>query len=222
MCGRFTLTMDIEDLQESFPGVDFGLYLKPNYNIAPSQGILAIPNSDRTKASLFHWGLIPPWSKEKNISYKMINARSETLAEKPSFKKPFRSRRCLVLADGFYEWKKENGTKIPTYIRLKSGRPFAFAGLWEKWMEGGQSPVHSCTIITTEANELLQAVHHRMPVILSQKDYDLWLNSEEESPETLQKLLVPYDSDKMEYYPVSTLVNNPRHNNSDCIKAVSA
>jgi len=214
--------MDIEDLQDAFPGVDFGMYLKPNYNIAPSQNILAIPDFDKAKASLFHWGLIPSWSKDKDISYKMINARSETLAEKPSFKKPFKNQRCLILSDGFYEWKRDKEKKIPTHIRLKSGKPFAFAGLWEKWIQGGQLPVFSCTIITTSANSLLQPVHPRMPVILKREDYNLWLDSDEKSPEILQKLLVPFEPDEMEYHPVSSFVNNPNNNSPECIKAISA
>ncbi len=222
MCGRFTLTVDIEELQEAFPGVDFGLYMKPSYNIAPSQSILSISNATPQKAQLFHWGLIPPWSKDKKIAYKMINARSETLADKPSFKSPFRSKRCLILADGFYEWKKEGDKKIPTYIRLKSKKPFAFAGLWETWNQEKNQPIHSCTIITTEANPLLKPVHHRMLVILKKTDYDLWLDPTAVKPETLQHLLEPYDSNELEYFPVSTVVNSPRNNSPECVVPASA
>jgi putative SOS response-associated peptidase YedK len=214
--------MDIEELQEEFPGVDFGFYLKPNYNVAPSQAVLAIPNFENRKALPFHWGLIPPWSKDKNIGYKMINARAETLSEKPNFRKPFQNQRCLILANGFYEWKKEGDIKQPYYIRLKSGKPFAFAGLWEKWTQSGHDPLFSCTIITTEANDLLASLHQRMPVILQPNHYQLWLDSGVSKSDRLSDLLLPYDPDKMTFHPVSTLVNSPRNNNPDCVKALVA
>lgn len=222
MCGRFTVAMDVEELQEAFPGVDFGLYLKPNYNVAPSQQVLVIPNFNPTKALPFHWGLIPSWSKDKKIGYKMINARAETLHEKPSLKKPYRSQRCLVPANGFFEWKKQGNQKTPIYIQLASKKPFAFAGLWEKWEPHDQEPIQSFTIITTEANDALKSVHQRTPVILKPKDYSLWLNPEIKEFDQLSDLLVPYATDNMIYHPVSTLVNSPKNNDPECIKEAVA
>lgn len=221
MCGRFTLTVDIEDLQEAFPGVDFSFYLKPSYNIAPSHNVLAITNTEPKKAKQYHWGLIPSWAKDKKIAYKMINARAETLAEKPSFKNPYRKKRCLIFSDGYFEWKKEAKDKVPIYIRMKSGKPFTFAGLWETWKQGDQPVINSCTIITTEANESLKDVHHRMPVILKNSDYDQWLDSSLQDPEILNSLLTPYDNEEMEYYPISTFVNSPKNNSPKCIEAAS-
>lgn len=220
MCGRFTVSMDIEELQQAFPGVDFGLYLKPNFNVAPSQTVLAIPDFESSKAHAFHWGLVPPWSKDKSIGYKMINARAETLAEKPSFRKPLQKQRCLIPTNGFFEWKAAGNTKQPYYIRLKSGKPFAFAGLWEKWMQSDQEPLYSCTIITTVANELLQTLHQRMPVILPPDHYPTWLDTSIVESDRLSALLKPYGSEQMSFFPVSTLVNNPRNNSPDCVQAV--
>ncbi len=220
MCGRFSFTMDMDELQEAFPGVDFGLYFDKSYNIAPSQNIMAITNVNSKNAGLFHWGLIPSWSKDKKIGYKMINARSETLAEKPSFKNAYKKQRCLIPADGFYEWKKETTTKTPFHIRMKSGKPFAFAGLWEKWQNPTEGIIYSCTIITTEANSLVKQVHHRMPVILAPEKYDVWLDPEIQQPAELGKLLVPFDADKMTSYPVSAMVNSPKNNTPDCVKPV--
>lgn len=222
MCGRFTLSMDTDELQVEFPNVDFGLYLNPSYNIAPSQKVLAISNEDHHKASLYHWGLIPSWSKDRKIGSKMINARGETLVEKPSFKQPFRRQRCLIVADGFYEWKKEGGAKIPVYIHLKKRKPFAFAGLWDRWQSPDGEHLHSCTIITTEANELLKPIHLRMPVILKSSDYQLWLGRTIEEPEELQGLIRPFESDQMAFYPVSTFVNSPANNTPKCIQPQSA
>jgi putative SOS response-associated peptidase YedK len=218
MCGRFSLNTDMEDLQEAFPGIDFGLYLNPSYNIAPSQNVLTIAGSNPDKAALYHWGLVPPWSKDQKIGYKMINARSETLAEKPSFKRPYKKQRCLIPASGFFEWKKENESKIPMHIHLKSGKPFAFAGLWEVWGGNKELPLYSCTIITTEANELLKEVHHRMPVILKQGDYEVWLDSKVEDTDRLNDLLKPFSADEMDYFPVSKFVNSPANNTPECIK----
>lgn len=222
MCGRFTLSMDIEALQEAFPGVDFGVYLTPSFNIAPSQPVLAISNQNPSKAQLLHWGLIPSWSKDRKIAYKLINARGETLAEKPSFKRPFRQQRCLIIADGFYEWKKEAGAKVPVYIHLKEKTPFAFAGLWDQWRSTEGDLIQSCTIITTEANELLSPVHHRMPVILPPTDYSFWLDKTIEHPEELQRVIRSFESDQMTYYPVSTFVNSPTNNTPKCIESLSA
>ena len=174
---------------------------------------------------LFHWGLIPSWAKDPKIGNQMINARSETLSEKPSFRSAYKRRRCLVLADGYYEWQKIPGekTKQPVYIRLKSQKPFAFAGLWEVWKGTGMDePLRSCTIITCPPNAVLAEIHHRMPVILPAEAYAAWLAPDEQSAETLQSLLVPYADEEMEAYSVSRFVNRPANNSPECIAPVDA
>ncbi|MCJ7700742.1 MAG: SOS response-associated peptidase, partial [Anaerolineales bacterium] len=182
MCGRFTLTVDPADLQEAFYWVNFGnASLSPRYNIAPTQGVAVVTNNGENKLDFFTWGLVPFWAKDPSIGNRMINARAETLAEKPSFRNAFKRRRCLILADGFYEWKKipDNKTKIPTYIRLKDGKPFAFAGLWENWHSPDGSQILSTTIITTQPNDLVKPIHNRMPVILPEDSYQAWLTPDE-------------------------------------------
>ncbi|MDH3944981.1 MAG: SOS response-associated peptidase, partial [Anaerolineae bacterium] len=160
---------------------------------------------------LFTWGLVPSWSKDPKMGSRMINARAETLAEKPSFRAAYKRRRCLILADGFYEWVKKPGhkTKTPHYIQLTSGQPFAFAGLWEYWQGDDGSEIKSCTIITTEPNSLIGKLHNRMPVILPPETYDLWLDPGEASREQLDPLLKAYPSEEMKHHPISTLVNSP-------------
>jgi len=216
MCGRFALTMDLPELEALFPWVEFSDNHRPRYNVAPSQDILVIPNLIEKKAQMYCWGLIPHWAKDIKIGYKMINARSETLAEKPSFKTAYRKQRCLILADGFYEWKKEASKKTPYYIRLKTTQPFGFAGLWERWQKSPGEFIHSCTIITTDANELVKPIHQRMPVILDNENYQVWLDPDEQAPDRLQHLLKPYPTEMMEAFPVSTVVNSPRNEGPDC------
>ena len=165
-------------------------------------------NSDR-KLELFQWGLIPSWAKDPKIGNKMINARAETLAEKPSFRSALKRRRCLVVADGFYEWKKTGAAKTPMFIQLKDGRPFAFAGLWEVWQPPDGSLIKTCTIITTEPNALMADIHNRMPAILSPEAYDLWLTPGELSADAVLPLLKPYDPTQMKATPVSARVNSP-------------
>jgi putative SOS response-associated peptidase YedK len=224
MCGRFTLTADPDQLREAMPWLEIPSGVKPRYNIAPSQPVAVIPNDGLNKLDFFTWGLIPSWAKDPQIGNRMINARSETLAEKPSFRNAFRRRRCLILADGFYEWKSVIGegksTKIPMYIRLKNGNPFAFAGLWEVWNSIDGSKILSTTIITTNPNELLRDIHNRMPVILPTESYSQWLNPQEVDPQDLQPLLQPYSSDEMVAFPVSRRVNDPAHENPDCVLPV--
>ena len=217
MCGRFALTIELSELQAAFPWIDIGSVYKPRYNIAPSQEVLAFPNIPNGKAGWFRWGLIPSWAKDKKIGYKMINARSETVGEKPSFRNAFKKRRCLIPADNFYEWKKEGDGKIPYCIRMKDARPFAFAGLWEQWT-AGQETIFSCSIITTEANEVLQPIHHRMPVILSTADYETWLDPKHQDDKHLSQLLTPYATDEMTAFPISKQINNPRNEGPDCLK----
>jgi putative SOS response-associated peptidase YedK len=181
MCGRFTLVADPNDLREAFPWVNIPDGINPRYNVAPSQPVAVIPNDGKNRLDFFTWGLIPSWAKDPAIGNRMINARAETLIEKPSFRTAFRRRRCLIPADGFFEWKVEPGrkTKTPMYIRLKSGKPFALAGLWERWDSPDGSTIFSCTIITTQPNELMQVIHNRMPVILPPQAYSLWLDPAE-------------------------------------------
>jgi len=218
MCGRFTLTVDPADLQNLFglsesPPHD----LVPRYNIAPSQPVAVIANADQRKLELFKWGLIPSWAKDSKIGYRLINARAETLAEKPSFRTALKRRRCLILADGFYEWKKDGKNKTPMYIQLNDGTPFAFAGLWETWKGPDDTLIKSCTIITTDANALLKEIHDRMPVILPDKAWPLWLTPEELPAEKTLPLLKPFAASRMKAVAVSALVNNPRFDSPECV-----
>ncbi|HEC61303.1 MAG TPA: SOS response-associated peptidase [bacterium] len=219
MCGRFTLTADMNALQESFPWLSIPTGLEPRYNIAPSQPVAVVPNDGVNQMDFFVWGLITSWAKDPRIGNRMINARAETLAEKPSFRAAFRRRRCLVLADGFYEWRKDPGikTKTPMYLHLKSKEPFAFAGLWEIWHSKDGSEVRSCNIITTQPNSLVQSIHNRMPVILPREAYSKWLKPGEQDPTQLSPLLLPYPAEEMIAYPVSRLVNKPQNDRPQCI-----
>jgi putative SOS response-associated peptidase YedK len=209
MCGRFTLTVNPADLEDTFSNYSFPEKFAPRFNIAPTQPVLAIPNDDKYKADFFLWGLIPMWAKDPSISSRLINARAETLAEKPAFRGSYRHKRCLILADGFYEWKSFSGkkTKTPYFIHMKNRRPFAIAGLWDHWESPDGSNINTCTIITTTPNELMESIHSRMPVILHTRDYAKWLDPSPQTPENLQPLLRPYPTDEMSAYAVSTLVN---------------
>lgn len=219
MCGRFTLTADPNQLRQEFAWLNIPVDTAPRYNVAPSQPVAVIPNDGRKTLDHYVWGLIPSWAKDPSIGNRMINARAETAAEKPSFRSAFRHRRCLIPADGFYEWQKIPGEKrkIPLYIRLKSGRPFFFAGLWESWDSPDGANILSCTILTTEPNEMMGPIHNRMPVILPPEAYELWLSITEKKTDDLQAVLKPYPSDQMTVYPVSTLVNNPTNETAACI-----
>lgn len=218
MCGRFALTMDLPELEEAFPWVEFGSGHKARYNIAPSQNVLTIPNQPGDRSAFFRWGLIPHWSKDAQIGNKMINARSETVMEKPSFKQPFKKRRCLIPASGFYEWKKEPSGKVPYYITREDARPFAFAGLWELWSPEGIDPVYSCAIITTDANETLKPIHHRMPVILDPSEYRGWLGLETASEDDLKEMMRSRPTDNITVFPVSKTVNSPKNDRPDCVQ----
>ena len=189
---------------------------RPNYNAAPTQNLPVILNSDPTTISLSRWGLIPSWAKEQKIGNRMINARAETLLQKPSFKTPFRKHRCLVLADSFYEWKKTSDGKIPHRIALKDNQPFAFAGIWEVWTNPDGQEIRSFSIITTEPNQLMKPLHHRMPVILKKENEGKWLQEIEISE--AQAMLEPYPLEDLEAYPVSTLVNSPRNNSEEVLQ----
>jgi putative SOS response-associated peptidase YedK len=218
MCGRFTLRTPQAVLIEHFR-VNSVPALIPRYNIAPTQQIGVVREAAPSLREFvsMQWGLIPRWAKDPKIASQMINARGETAAEKPSFRDAFKRRRCLIVADGFYEWQKSGGKiKQPYYIRMKDNRPFGFAGLWERWGE-----LESCTILTTEPNELCATVHDRMPVILGPADYDQWLDHSVTDAAKLQPLLDAYPASEMVAEPVSTHVNNVRNNDEACIAPVS-
>jgi putative SOS response-associated peptidase YedK len=216
MCGRFTLRVSAQEVAQVFQ-VDGVPEFTPRFNVAPTQQVLAIRLRDGHRQASFHqWGLIPSWADDPKIGYRMINARADGVAVKPSFRSAFKRSRCLIVADGFYEWKKNGKAKQPYFIRLKSDKPFAFAGLAEHWHRDDKT-IDSATIITTEPNELTATVHDRMPVILSPNDYDLWLDPEFEDKEKLQSLLRPYPAVEMTAFPVSTLVNSPKNENPACI-----
>ena len=222
MCGRFTLTIDPEHLQEAFPWAVIPNDLRPRFNIAPAQPVAVIPNTGDNRLAMFRWGLIPSWAKDPSIGDRMINARAESLAEKPSFRNAYRRRRCLILTDGFYEWKQNPGmkSKQPMYIRLKDGQPFAFAGLWEQWNAPDGTEIRSCTIITTQPNALLEPIHNRMPVILPSDAYPLWLSAEDQQPAQLNELLIPYPAEAMIAFPVSKMVNRPEYDAPELIRPV--
>jgi putative SOS response-associated peptidase YedK len=219
MCGRFTLTATPDQLQDAFPQFNVPQQMTPHFNIAPSQPIPVVANDGANRVDYFSWGLIPSWAKDPSIGNKMINARAETLAEKPSFRAAYKRRRCLVLTDGFYEWQAIPGEKRkqPQYITLADRKPFAFAGLWEQWFSPDGSEIKSATIITTAPNEMMSKLHNRMPVILHPDDYARWLDPAEKSKDDLQNLLVSFPSELMAHYPVSTLVNSPANDLPDCI-----
>lgn len=222
MCGRFTLRTKAAELAERFlfEPVDGAADWSPRFNIAPTQSVAAVrmkKDRDQRELAQLRWGLIPSWAKDPTIGNRMINARAETIADKPAFRAAFRRRRCLVLADGYYEWQKTDKGKQPFHIRMRDGRAFAMAGLWEIW-HGDGDPVHSCTVITTAANDLTAPLHDRMPVILHDDDCRLWLAGDESDLEKLQQLLQPFDSGEMAAMAVSTFVNNVRNQGEKCLE----
>lgn len=218
MCGRYTQTADPAKLTERFRLEPPGPGISRRYNIVPTQDAPIVANDNPKRLRLMRWGLVPSWAKDAAIGNRMINARAETLAEKPSFKKPLERRRCLVLADGFYEWRAAAGhAKIPVRIVLKSREPFAFAGLWDLWRGTEGRELATFTIITTHANELLKPIHDRMPVILRPADEEKWLDPGQVDAAKLAPLLNPYPSEEMAAYDVSTLVNSPKNDSAACI-----
>ena len=222
MCGRFTLTVDPQQLQESFPWIAISKDYQRRYNVAPTQQIAIVANNGEQRIEYYVWGLIPFWAKDPNLGLRLINARSETIAEKPAFRSSFQKKRCLILADGFYEWSSspESKAKTPMYIRLKSHKPFAFAGLWDIWTSPNGNEIRSCTIITTSPNPLMAPIHNRMPVILSPEEYQAWITPGQIQPSTLVPLLDPYPADEMEAFPVSRLVNSPNNDSPACISQI--
>lgn len=224
MCGRFTLTATLEevlnrfDIEEFLDEENYG----PNYNVAPTQSVLVIINNgSMNKMGYLRWGLIPPWAEDMSIGNKMINARSETLLEKSSFRSPFRKKRCIVIADSFYEWKKiDRNTKTPMRIKLKNNDLFGMAGLWEQWKTPEGKSIFTCTVITTSPNELMKDIHDRMPVILRPEDEKIWLDPTISDMTKLTQLLQPLETDLMEAYEVSSLVNSPKNNSIELIQNI--
>lgn len=220
MCGRFLLVTLGRDLAERFelaeePSVE------PRYNIAPTQMVAAIRvdvDKRQRRLTMLKWGLIPFWAKDMTIGSRMINARAETVADKPAFRAAFKHRRCLVPADGFYEWKREKGKKQPYLIRMADLSPFAFAGLWEQWKDPEGNMVESCTILTTDANPLIEPIHDRMPVILPPPDYDLWLNPGVKKRDALEPLLRAYPREEMTMSPANPKVNSSTYDAPECME----
>jgi len=224
MCGRFVQNFTLETLEKIFNVSSTSPDTSSNFNVAPTQEILTIlKNDDEYKLERLHWGLVPFWAKDVSIGSRMINARAETVASKPSFRNAFKKRRCLIPASGFYEWKGEKGHKQPYYITIPSGEPFTFAGLWESWTdkEGDDDSVYkSCTIITTSASNSIVELHNRMPVILDPKVYDQWLDVELQDAKELESILKEGSINEMKYHPVSTIVNSVKNNDPNCIKPI--
>lgn len=223
MCGRFTLFASFEKILEEFDiqrAIE-EIFYEASYNIAPSQLILSIINDGvKNRMGFLKWGLIPSWAKDEKIASKMINARSETVNEKPSFKKSFYQRRCIIPMDSFYEWKREGNTKIPMRIKMKDDSLFGVAGLWDTWKTPTGEAIHTCTILTTEPNDLMKEIHDRMPVILPKEQQMIWLNPYNRDEHQLQTLLVPFDKDQMVAYPVSDKVNSPKNNSAELIERI--
>ena len=222
MCGRFTLTSDPAELQGHFGFLseftdseffDHG----PRYNIAPTQDVLTVTNDGQRRGELMRWGLVPFWAKDLKAGARMINAVGETVSTKPAFKAALRKRRCLVLANGFYEWQKNGKRRLPTYIYPESGEPLAFAGLWETWKSPEGLVIRSCTIITTSANSFIEPLHTRMPVILSDETQALWLDPLTEDTTNLEPLLIPAPEEFLTSHPVSETVNSVRNQGSELI-----
>ena len=224
MCGRFVGFRPLEELRLHFPIDVADIEVSPNYNVAPTQEILAIARHDeQNHLEKYHWGLVPIWAKDKSIGNRMINARSETVAAKPSFRNAFKKRRCLILADGFYEWKGEKGNKQPMFLTLPDGSPFAFAGLWEIWDNKGkeETPYRSATILTREASEAVVSIHDRMPVILKPAVFNAWLDPKNNDIESLQEIIKDQINTELNAVPVSKQVNSVKNNRPDNIRPVS-
>jgi putative SOS response-associated peptidase YedK len=222
MCGRYTLSTPADELALLFDISELPMVV-PRYNMAPTQqaAVVRVPApGEPRRLDLLKWGLIPYWAKEAAIGNRMINARAESVAEKPAYRTSFKNKRCLIAADGFYEWKKEGKTKQPYLIHRQDGKPFAFAGLWSIWRdpEQGGQPVETFTILTTDANDLLRPLHDRMPVIVDRENFDLWLDPKVGDPEKLQPLLVPHAAEGFEAFPVSRAVNSPAYDAPNCIE----
>jgi putative SOS response-associated peptidase YedK len=216
MCGRYTLTADGETVRTAYGLVDPPFDYRPRYNIAPQQDVLVVANGKQgRRAGVMRWGLVPGWADNANEGARMINARSETVTERTAFRDAFERRRCLIPADGFYEWRQAAGVKIPMRITLDE-KPFAFAGIWERWQKGDTAPLYTCSILTTSPAESIASIHDRMPVILRPEQYDIWLDHGTDET-TLRSLLQPYPGQDLRAYVVSTLVNRVDNDGPDCI-----
>jgi len=221
MCGRFSMFTYIKAVKDRFKIDDILATIDPRYNIAPAQKIAAVVQRERRQLVEMKWGLVPSWAKDSKIGNRLINARAETAATKPAFRSAFKKRRCLILADSFFEWQKSGDVKTPMLIRLKSEEPFAMAGLYEYWKMKSGKLLESCAIVTTAANDFMKPIHHRMPVILQPENEDKWLDPEFQNLEGITPLLKPVDSDLLEAYEVSTYVNSPRNQDSNVIRPVN-
>ena len=225
MCGRFTLSAEFNEILDRFAiesAIAEDLY-NPSYNVAPSQPVLSVINDgNRNRLGYLKWGLIPSWAKDEKIGFKLMNARAETLAEKPSFRDAYKKRRCLIVADSFYEWKHlDQHTKIPMRIKLKTNKLFAMAGIWERWKSPKGNTIFTCTVITTTPNKLMQDIHDRMPVILRPEDEKIWLNPAINDFQVINHLLGPLQEGLLEAYEVSNLVNSPKNNSPQLIERIS-
>ena len=218
MCGRYAQRTEPKRLAREFKVAE-APEAQPRYNVAPTQEVLGVRESPGGREMrYFKWGLVPAWAKDTSMGARLINARSETVAEKPAFRQAFRQRRCIIPADGFYEWQRTGGRKQPFFFRMRDERPFGFAGLWERWEGEGGEVLNSCTILTTEANEVLRPVHDRMPVILHPEDYELWLDADARKLELVREVLRPYPAGEMVGYPVGASVNSPRNQGAELIE----
>lgn len=221
MCGRFVRKRSSLLLARDFGAAHISDELQPSFNIAPTHDVAVVLNDDARKLISMRWGLIPASATDPRIGSRLINARAETLTEKAAFKNAFRRRRCLVLADGFYEWQKAGRSKTPMLIELKSNHSFGFAGLYETWTSPLGERLTTCTIITTEPNELVRPIHNRMPVILPKEVEDLWLDPAVDDHRRLIDILRPYPAGEMDAYPVSSLVNSVKNDSPECIDRIS-
>jgi putative SOS response-associated peptidase YedK len=222
MCGRFALYSPLPELVETFDVQEVRTHFEPSYNIAPTHQVAVVVKRETANVlETMTWGLIPFWAKDPKIGSRMINARAETLSQKPSFKRPLKTQRCLIVADGFFEWAKTGQAKVPMFIRAKSKRPFGFAGLYDTWQSPAGEAVTSCTIVTTQANEFMQPIHSRMPLILADAQQADWLDLATDNIDEWLAGLRPYPGHEMEAYEVSRRVNSPAHNDVDCVQPIS-
>ncbi len=225
MCGRFTLRAPASVIAAQFSLFEVPFW-KPRFNIAPTQPVPVVRMSPQQaelqrEFVLLHWGLVPSWATDPAIGNRLINARAETAADKPSFRAAMRRRRCLIVADGFYEWQSIGKRRQPMFIHMRDDQPLAFAGLWESWEGAGHSSLESCTILTTTANDVVRPIHDRMPVIVAPQDYQRWLDPAVQKPEPILPLLRPYPSEAMDAYAVSTRVNSPARDEAECIERLA-
>lgn len=220
MCGRYTLLADEADILRSFGLTESIAGYEPSYNVAPGQNVLAIiHNGEDKRAGYLRWGLVPSWAKDEKIGYKMINARSETAHEKPSFKNLMARKRCLIVADSFYEWKHADGSRQPQRIQVKNRQLFAMAGLWDKWEQNGRT-LFTCTLLTKDANDFMKDIHHRMPIILPKEKEDEWIEPYVKAPAEAKQFLSSFETEELTAYPVGKHVNAARNNDPTCIEPI--